>query len=77
MIRVNKQKARRLFNEGKDVLVYPALANLNSPWIHPCEINKYMTHTFDEIVTEFEFYQCNAEMGYYAKFYVERGEQDD
>ena len=63
MTKIYKTTAKKLFNGGKDIQLYPCKANINSPWIHSTTINKTMR--------EFVYYNCNYEMGYYPSCYVE------
>lgn len=69
---VNKTKARRMFNEGKELYMIPCNMRLNSPWGGPCRIvPKVFDNTFEQAVNVFEYYNCNAETGKYANFFVE------
>ena len=79
--RVNKTKARRLFNEGVHIVLYPVEANPFSMWagsgytinISNIDENDKYLPTFDSIVNNFEYYNCNSEMGQYSKFYTING----
>lgn len=82
-VRISKQKARKLYDEGQTVKLCPVKA-------HPC--NKYYPLSFDinkgdkfEIepfdwelkfdsrVNNFEYYNCqDNELGKYSAFYVRR-----
>lgn len=77
-IKVNKTKARNLFNQGKTVYIVPCKVrfDFNNMWIEPYEINKskyeyYDVDTFDIIINSFEYHNCNYELGYYASYYVQ------
>ena len=79
--RINKTKARRLYNEGKEILLYPIEANPFSMWagsgytinISNIDENDKYLPTFDSIVNNFEYYNCSSEMGHYTKFYIING----
>ena len=84
MYKVNKTVARKLFNQGKTISLYPCKANIHSKWIEPFTIQKDAiantmpnqsdkTIDFDKIVNNFEAYNCNYELGMYAAYYVHRG----
>lgn len=82
-IRISKQKARKLYDEGQTVKLCPVKA-------HPCneyyplslDINKGDKFEiepfdwelkFDTRVNRFEYYNCQyAELGKYSAFYVRR-----
>lgn len=77
--RVNKPTARKIYNHGCSIMLLPCKVNESAldgshPWVKPCEINiidsKSFENKFDRAVVNFEYYNCNAELGYYAHYYV-------
>lgn len=72
VIKVSKATARKLFREGKKVYVLPCKVRYDNQWIKPFLLQK--TNTFDRIVSEYEYHNCNAELGYYCSYYVEKME---
>lgn len=70
--KVNKAVARKLFREGKKVYVLPCKVRFDNVWIKPFLLQK--TNTFDRLIAEYEYYTCNAELGYYCSYYVEKKE---
>ena len=70
MRKINKNKARELFNRGKTIYLLPAKANIRSPWIQYMPINR-KRGKFDSLVASFEYYNCNPHFGNYAWYYVE------
>lgn len=72
LVRVNKQKANRLFNEGKGIYILPCKANPSSIWISPMFFEKSAENNdFLSIVNSFEYYNCNSQLGKYSAFFVE------
>ncbi len=78
--RVNKTKARRLYNEGKTLYLVPNKCRFDFDgfWIPPYKINKIesfewqgVTKDFDKLINSFEYYNCNNELGTYTHFYIE------
>ena len=71
MIKVNKPTARKLYRRGCEIHLLPCKVRLNNEWVSPIAIS-LETHkdTFDRVVNQYEFYNCNAELGYYAHYYV-------
>lgn len=76
--KIRKDRARKLFNEGRAIKIIPCRANPASIWMGFIEIQKDLPfakehegNTFDKIVNAFEYYNCNPEMGRYAHFYIE------
>ena len=80
--RINKPTARRMFRKGYSIQLLPCKVSdsvltkvpHDYDWIKPIEISldtcKHETNHFDRTVNEFEYYNCNAELGYYAHYYV-------
>lgn len=72
VVRVDKRKAEKYFLAGATILVLSCNMRFDNFWQHPCPLQKDKTHAinFEYWVDEFEFYNCDSERGYYAKFYV-------
>ena len=73
--RISKARARKEFNAGNDVFIMPVKASPVNIWFSPYCANRFAWYTenrsFDSIVNEYEFYNCNYnELGKYAAFYV-------
>lgn len=73
---VNKTTARKLYNEGKTIYMHSCNMTLNNPWTSPYDINingRYglANTSFDSMVLDFQYYNCDAERGKYANFFVE------
>lgn len=69
--RVDKRKARGLYNKGYSMII--CADNINpSGIIGGIEIDNTSGRDFDKLVNEFTFYNCvNIETGYHAAFYME------
>lgn len=73
-IRINKTKARKLFNKNIGIYIVPCkvACNFSNMWIQPFIINNQAGFSFDQLVNNFEYYNCNDnETGLYAAYYVE------
>ena len=76
--KVNKTQARKLYNNNKNVYIVPCKVypNYNNVWTQPIKLNKeeYIDknyeNDFDKIINNFEFYNCNTELGKYTSFYI-------
>ena len=77
--RVNKPTARKMYNQGCSILLLPckvnnSAVNGSSAWVKPVTINlSTCTHDankFDRSVNDYEYYNCNAELGYYSHYFV-------
>ena len=66
---VNRQKAKRLFNEGKVIFLCPSKTNPCSMFGNICSIEKN-DETFEQIENAFSYYNCNAETGKRITFYI-------
>lgn len=78
--RITKQKARKLYNNGKNVIFCPV--NIRPSGFYNLEILMNIQYdsdigilyepenSFDKVLNRFEFYNCNCtETGYYTAFY--------
>jgi hypothetical protein len=74
--RVRKDVARRLFNEGRVIYLTPSnvAASDSNLWVKPCPISKEYGKHFDDVVSEFEYYNCNHQLGYYTNFWINEEE---
>ena len=74
--RVRKDVARRLYGEGKTIYLTPSniAASDSNFWIKPYPIISRDEKNFDNIIGEFEYYNCNYELGYYTNFWINEKE---
>ena len=74
--RVRKDIARRLYKEGRTIYLTPSnIVASDSGWIKPYPINNASRETFDDLVNNYEFYNCCWELGYYTNFWINREEE--
>ena len=76
MIRINKKRARNLYNKGISIYLLPCKVQLDNIWIKPHQINirdyPGEVNSFDRRVNAFEYYNCNYnQLGYYTAYYIE------
>lgn len=70
--RISKAKARKLYDNGIDIMVVPCNLSPENPWgIGVTTNGHYWDHAdFDKFVLEFTWYNCNDnETGKYPAFY--------
>ena len=79
--RVTKPTARRMYLSGCEIMLLPCkvgsvhLEDNSNPWVvRPVTISlatcPHDANRFDRSVNDFEYYNCNAELGYYAHYFV-------
>ena len=68
--KVDKRVARKLFDAGGVVYLAPCKATPWSYWSGLISIYKESAG-FDTVINEFEYYNCNTELGKRAAYYVE------
>lgn len=75
--RVRKDVARKLFKEGRVIYLTPSNVQASdcNMWIKPYPINNEGKRDFDSTVNQFEYYNCNSELGYYACFWINEEEE--
>lgn len=72
--RINKTRARNLFNQGIDIMIVPCnvACDFNNTWIRPYIINNKENAYFDNTINAFEYYNCNdSETGLYTAYYID------
>lgn len=71
--RVDKRVARKTFNAGGWVRLYPSRVCPSSVWVGSVDIRyKYSCGNFDAIINEFEYYNCNSEVGNSVNYFIEK-----
>ena len=77
--RIRKDVARRLFKEGRMIYLTPSnvVASDSNPWIKPYLISNRSERDFDDIVNNFEYYNCCYEVGYYTSFWINEEEEEE
>ena len=70
MKKINKTQARKAFNNGLEVTMVPHKANPYSPWFSGASYNNASEKSFDELVNNITYYNCNSELGYYLAYYI-------
>lgn len=68
--RVSKPTAKKAFNQGEKIAVLPCKFGFYL-WQYRLITEKSVYNPdFDKFVNEFEYYNCSAELGKYAAFYL-------
>jgi len=71
MKKINKTQARKLFNEGTEIMFAPSNYNINSPWHVQMNIsNGDIDISFDEFVEIYKRMNCCTELGRRVSYYV-------
>ena len=74
VVRINKTKARNLYDAGKTIIMYMIHDSPESPWSHGVSIKRdmylHVDRPLDAWVNEFEYYNRGNGRGQYAKFFV-------
>ena len=70
--RVSKTTARRHYNNGESIILLPVKC-YSDMFAFETKENYNKVRTFENLVNEFEYYNCNYECGYYAAFYIISG----
>ena len=71
--RITKRVARKMYDDGMDIIIAAHKLNPESPFCVGCYITKELDGEiipFDKAVNYYEIYNCNSETGYYAAFYI-------
>lgn len=79
---VNRTTAMKVFNNGKDIWMHPCNMRVMNPWQQPYNVSQYntnnsgtkvsgMSNTFEAIVNNFTFYNCDNIRGKKPIFFVQ------
>lgn len=72
LARLDKRRARSLFELGGTVYLVPANFVPFGAWITPLPIEKTGAYSFDEISENFKYYNCiNAQTGFFPAYYID------
>lgn len=70
--RVSRPTARKAYDRGAIIMICPCKLRPGKPWYPETLTCKVHTgRDFDPVARDFEIYNCNAESGWYASFYLE------
>lgn len=72
MIRVRKNLARKAYEAGYEVFLLPCKIELGNPYISPIAFtyDEQGWDSFDLLVANYTWYNCNKEVGLYPHFYI-------
>lgn len=76
IVQIAKQRARRLYEQGKTVYLQSCNMRFNTMWQSACHISKdnerWAEQDFDKIVNEYTYYNCDRERGKYPNYFVKK-----
>ena len=76
IVQIAKQRARRLYEQGKTIYLQSCNMRFNNMWQSACpvshETRAWDEQTFDSIVNEYTYYNCDHERGKYPTFFVKK-----
>lgn len=70
LIKVDKRTAKKEYDKGNKVYLLPSKALPGSVWITPTSVNKQCGKSFDTIINEYSYYNCNKETGLRVTYYI-------
>ena len=76
MIKITKLEAKKLYDDGKEIYLNPSKMRVKSVWHEALKVSKsiaendmYNAPTFEQLVNNYKYYNCNKEMGLVVYFY--------
>lgn len=70
--KITRPVARRLFESGERIYLLPCKVRVGNPWINPMRASKNEdTNSFDNIVSLYEYWNCDSELGKSVSCYRE------
>ena len=80
VVQIAKQRARRLYEQGKTIYLQSCNMRFNTMWQSAYPMSKescqWGEHTFDSLVNEYIYYNCDQERGKYPNFFVKKEDLD-
>lgn len=74
MTKINKVRARNLYNSGGAVIAIPCKLNPNNQFFATGAVLQKIPgadHDFDKLCNQLSYYNCTNETGRYLAFYIE------
>lgn len=70
---VSRQAARKAYNEGCVVFLQSCNMSWGNVWQTPCPISRHNNDdtTFDNVVADYAYYNCDSERGRYPHYFIE------
>lgn len=76
IVQIAKQRARRLYEQGKTIYLQSCNMRFNTMWQSACPMSKescqWGEHTFDSLVNEYIYYNCDQERGKYPNYFAKK-----
>lgn len=72
MKQLTKPQARKAYEARKVIIIAPCKCRVDGPFafrMNPDWIDEF--NSFDQMVSNFTYYNCNNEMGRYPRFYID------
>jgi hypothetical protein len=76
MRKITKSEAKKLYNDNKEIYLNPSKMNPNGVWHKAMKTSKEISEniisdapTFEQLVNNYHYYNCNKEMGLVVHFY--------
>lgn len=70
--RAQKRTAERLYNEGENIYIIGCNMHPENLWEAPTMINNVTGRSFEQILNEVEYYNCDSDRGHYLSYYIKR-----
>ena len=71
--RITKADALRRYKNGSIIYLCPVKLAPGGFWWPEIPIKNDSPRRFESIINEFEYYNCDAERGYYTAYYIREG----
>jgi hypothetical protein len=71
LVRIDKRKARNLFDKGVEIYLVPSNFKPFNAWFGPMVASLNNCFNFDQLANNYTYYNCiNSETGYFPAFYI-------
>lgn len=72
IVKVDKRTASKEYSKGNTIYLLPSKAAPGSIWISPTSVNNQCGRSFDALINEYSYYNCNKETGLRVNYYLDK-----
>lgn len=68
--RISKKDAEKRYNAGQIIYLLPCKLSPHNPFFQPFSVYNTSDTTWDAVINNAIYYNCNAAQGYYLSYYI-------
>ena len=72
LVKVDKRTASKEYDNGTTIHLLPSRIAPGNLWVEPLSVNKQCGKSFDALINEYSYYNCNKETGLRVNYYINK-----